>query len=116
MRLHLCPLAVVVESNRLIPVRFDGYAVGPLVLVRPGTSAGLLEHELTHVRQFWRTCGLYGLLSICSARWRQRFEVEAYRAQLAVTGPGQVLHFAAALASNYGLSLTTEEAYRLLTA
>lgn len=116
MKLQWCPFALVVEADRLIPARFDGYAVGPLVLVRPGTSAGLLAHELTHVRQFWRTGGMYGLLSICSARWRQRFEVGAYRAQLAVAGPGQVLHFAVALASNYGLGLTTEEAYRLLTA
>ena len=89
MKLQWCPFASVVEADRLIPARFDGYAVGPLVLVRPGTSAGLLAHELTHVRQFWRTGGMYGLLSICSARWRQRFEVGAYRAQLAVAGPGR---------------------------
>ncbi|QYY30295.1 DUF4157 domain-containing protein [Cupriavidus pinatubonensis] len=116
MRLSTHPLAVILTASRLIPARFDGYTVGPVVLVRPGTSEALLAHELTHVRQFWRTGGLYGLLTWLSPRWRLRFELEAYRAQLAVTGPLPTLHFAAVLASNYDLSITQEEAYRLLTA
>ncbi|MFC4338641.1 DUF4157 domain-containing protein [Cupriavidus numazuensis] len=107
---------MVITTGRLIPARFDGYTVGPVVLVRPGTSAALLAHELTHVRQFWRTGGLYGWLTWWSPHWRERFEVEAYRAQLAVTGPAPALEFAAMLATNYDLDLSQEEAYRLLTA
>lgn len=116
MKLGTHPLALILTTTRLIPARFDGYAVGPVVLVRPGTSAALLAHEITHVRQFWRCWGLNGLLYQVSRLWRLRFELEAYRAQLAVTGPLPALLFAGMLASNYDLDLTQEEAYRLLTA
>lgn len=114
MKLSLHPLALVVTTNRLIPARFDGYSFGPLVLVRPGTSAGLIAHELTHVRQFWCWLGINGLLYRCSRRYRQQFEVAAYRAQLAVTGPVAAPIFAHALATNYGLALTEQEALELL--
>jgi len=116
MRLGMHPLALILTTTRWIPARFDGYTVGPVVLVRPGTSAALLAHELTHARQFWRCWGLNGLLYQVSRRWRLRFELEAYRAQLAVTGPLPALLLAGMLASNYDLDLTQEEAYRLLTA
>lgn len=115
MGLKLSPFCLVIESNRLIPARFEGYSVGPVVLVRPGTSAGLLAHELTHVRQFWRWLGVNGLLYQFSRKWRQRFEVEAYRAQLAVVGPEQARRFAESLSTKYDLDLTEQEALALLT-
>jgi hypothetical protein len=116
VKLLISPLCLVIVTNRLIPARFDGYAVGPLVLVRPGTSAALLAHEQTHVRQFWRYCGINELLYATSKRWRLRLELEAYRAQLAVAGPPAAAQLVAALSSKYDLGITQEEAYRLLTA
>lgn len=116
MKLHLRPLCLVVTTSRLIPARFDGYTVGPVVLVRPGTSAALLAHEQAHARQFWRCLGFNGLLYWVSRRWRLRLELEAYRAQIAVAGPPAALPLSAALASKYDLGITQEEAYRLLTA
>ena len=115
MKLCLRPLCLVLQTQRLIPAGFDGYTLGPLVLVRPGTSAVLLVHEQTHARQFWRWLGLNGLMYQVSRRWRLRLELEAYRAQLAVAGPPAALQLSAALASQYDLGITQEEAYRLLT-
>lgn len=116
MKFCLRPLCLVVVTQRLIPTHFDGYTVGPVVLVRPGTSAALLAHEQTHARQFWRFLGCNGLLYQVSRRWRLRLELEAYRAQLAVAGPPAALQLSAALASRYDLDIMQEEAYRLLTA
>jgi len=116
MKLRLRPLCLVLQTQRLIPAGFDGYTVGPVVLVRPGTSAALLAHEQTHARQFWRCLGCNGLLYQVSRRWRLRLELEAYRVQLAVAGPPAALQLSAALASQYDLNITQEEAYRLLTA
>lgn len=116
MKLCLRPLCLVVQTRHLIPARFDGYTVGPVVLVRPGTSAALLAHEQTHARQFWRWLGCNGLLYQVSRRWRLRLELEAYRAQLAVAGLPAALPLSAVLASHYDLDITQEEAYRLLTA
>ncbi|MGE8365975.1 hypothetical protein [Cupriavidus sp.] len=116
MKLYLRPLCLVIVTARLIPARFDGYTVGPVVLVRPGTSAALLAHEQTHARQFWRWLGCNGLLYQVSRRWRLRLELEAYRAQLAVAGAPAALPLSADLASRYDLDITQEEAYRQLTA
>lgn len=116
MKIYRHPLCLVFVTSRLLPARFDGYSFGPVVLVRPDSSAALLVHEQTHVRQFWRYLGLNGLLYEFSSNWRLRFELEAYRAQLAVAGPAAAQGMASSLASNYGLDITQEEAYRLLTA
>ncbi|MCP3023252.1 hypothetical protein [Cupriavidus basilensis] len=115
MKIYLRPLCLVIETSLLIPARFDGYSLGPLVLVRPGASPGLIAHEKTHVRQFWRWLGTSGLVYQFSRKWRQRFEVEAYRAQLAVAGPAQAQHFAESLATKYDLAITEQEALTLLT-
>ncbi|TSP13972.1 hypothetical protein [Cupriavidus campinensis] len=116
MNLRTDPPSVVIETNRLIPKRFDGFSFGPLVLIRPGTSAGLLAHELTHVAQFWRRPFTHAIRYQFSPAYRQACEVEAYRAQLAVNGweVRRVIRLASSLAGKYGLRLTNMEAMRLL--
>ncbi|MDW3684996.1 hypothetical protein RA280_25245 [Cupriavidus sp. CV2] len=118
IRLCKSPLCLLIEtkSRWLIPRGFDGFAPGPLILVRPGVSHALIEHEKVHVRQFWRWCGLMGVLYLASPRWRLRFELEAYREQLRHCEPGAAHHFARMLARHYRLGITQEQAYRLLTA
>lgn len=102
--------ALVIHTDRM-PSRFAGFAFGPLVFIRPGRrgDAGLLAHELVHVRQFYRTLGLNGPLYLLSRRYRLRAEVEAFRAQLAKS-PGMEKAFAQLLATRYRLGLSVEEA------
>ncbi|MDR3384210.1 hypothetical protein [Cupriavidus basilensis] len=109
-------LLIETKSRWLIPRGFDGFAPGPLILVRPGVSQALIEHEKVHVRQFWRSGGLMGVLYLASPRWRLRFELEAYREQLRHCEPGAAHHFARMLARHYRLDISQEQAYRLLTA
>ncbi|MDF3837322.1 hypothetical protein P3W85_30900 [Cupriavidus basilensis] len=110
------PLCLLIETRWLIPRRFDGFAPGPLILLRPGASHALIEHEKVHVRQFWRSGGTMGILYLLSPRWRLRFELEAYREQLRHCEPGAAHQFARMLSRHYRLNISEEQAYRLLTA
>lgn len=102
--------------TNIMPRRFAGYTIGPLVLIRPGYKAdvGLHAHEAVHVAQFWSN-PLMGLFYMFSKKARLRYEVEAFRAQLNLS-PGREQRFAGFLATNYGLELSTDEALALLTA
>ncbi len=109
--------AFVFYSDRL--VRYAGVAFGPLVLLRKkyrgdasAAAAGVIAHELTHVRQFYRTCGLNGPRYLF-ARWRLAYEVEAYKAELR-HNPDAAGVFAGYLASRYRLHVTAPEALKLL--
>lgn len=90
-----------------------GYAWLWFIRIRPKyrNDVGILEHEKTHVRQFFRTCGLHGQL--LRFRWyRLRAEVEAYREQL--KHRNNVLQLATRLAVYYDLDITIKEAVELL--
>lgn len=100
----------------LMPERFSGYTLGPIVLIRPRCrdDQGLLQHELVHVRQFWRTFGLFGIPYWLSRTRRFEYEVEAYREQLKYS-PGRQALFARHLARNYDLGITESQALAALT-
>ncbi len=112
-----CLPAFIAYSERL--KRNGGVTFGPLVLLKKryegdtsAAAAGLIAHELTHVRQFYRTCGLNGPRYLF-ARWRLAYEVEAYRAELRHE-PDAASVFAHCLANRYGLGITESEALKLL--
>ena len=100
----------------LMPDRFSGYTLGPMVLIRPSKrhDVGLLQHELMHVKQFWRTWGLFGIPYLLSRTRRFEYEVEAYREQLKYS-PGREAVFARFLARNYDLDMTESQALAALT-
>jgi hypothetical protein len=74
---------LVFYTNRFIPEKFAGYTRGPVILIRPGyrNDAGLLAHELVHVRQWYKNPA-FGWFYRFSKRFRLNAEVEAYREQL----------------------------------
>jgi hypothetical protein len=102
-------------TDRFIPARFDGYNVGPISFIRPQfiNDVGLIAHENTHQQQFWRSPLLMGLRYLLSRKWRQQYEVEAYRAQLACESNGLDV-FAFDLATKYDLGISVAEARALL--
>jgi len=109
------PPCLLVETRWLIPRGFDGFTPGPVILVRPGADLALIEHEKVHVRQFWRSWGMMGVLYLLSRRWRLRYEVEAYREQLRYSPPEAAHGMARVLACQYWLKISELDAYRLLT-
>lgn len=106
--------AIVLYTDRLIPARFAGYTVGPLILIRPSHrwDRGLLEHERVHVAQFWRTLGLSGIGYWLSRRYRLACEVEAYREQLRWdSSPALAARlFARFLSEKYDLKISVDQA------
>lgn len=101
---------------------FGGYARAWFIRIRPKyiNDEGILEHEKTHVHQFWRTLGFHGLL-LLSKKYRFKIEVEAYKKQLlfppAILGSREIYinHYASALALKYNLGITIEEAKEALS-
>ena len=125
-----------------IPESFGGMTYGPVIKVRPKyvSDRGLLEHEKTHVRQwyFWLAVGLLLgamlTLLVSPSLWpllglapflHQLFykfvrpyrcwcEVQAYRKQIAVGGYLSNDFAVAALVEKYGLKLSADKARALL--
>ena len=110
-------MRLVFYTDRIIPERFAGLTIGFVVLIRPKyrDDSGLLAHELVHVRQFWRSCGLSMLLYEISKSWRLRYEVEAYKAQMACYPDNRAMIFAGFLSEKYRLDITQIQAWKLLT-
>jgi hypothetical protein len=92
-----------------------GQAKAWFIKIRPGykDDVGLLEHEKTHVKQFW-CWGIFHILlySYCAA-YRQNCEVAAYRIQLKFS-PDQLDWFAQRLSEMYNLNITQDDARKLL--
>jgi len=109
--------AFIFYSDRLL--RNGGVTFGPLILLRKkyrgetsAAATGLIEHELTHARQFYRTCGLNGPRYLF-ARWRLAYEVEAYKVELRYN-PEAASVFARYIANRYRLDITESDALKLL--
>ena len=121
---------------------FGGTAQGPLIkiLSKYKEDAGLIEHEKTHVRQWYAVLGLglllgtlltllvepslwplYGLAPVSHQLlytfvrpYRRWCEVKAYRKQLAVGGYTSATFAVTALVEKYDLDLSVDEARALL--
>lgn len=105
---------MIIYAN-CMPERFDGWTIGPVSIIRPSKrdDRGLHAHEAVHRRQFCESFGLSGVRYLVSKKWRQHYEVEAYREQLKFS-PHCLGLFAGYLSENYKLGLSKEVAKALL--
>ena len=56
---------------------------GPVIRIREfQDDEGVLQHEMTHVKQFYRTFCLHSFLYLLNQKYRFKAEVEAFRKQL----------------------------------
>lgn len=104
-------------TDRFIPEKYGGRAIGPIILIRPRFigDIGILEHEKVHVRQFWSSLGLFGIPYFLSKKYRLKYELEAYKVQLKYYEVDKKALFAHFLATKYNLDITQEEALKLLS-
>lgn len=104
----------VIYTNAM-PVRFKGYTIGPVILIRPDykDDKGLLAHEQVHVRQFWDNPVLHGFLYKFSKPYRLKCELEAYAVQCRESDltTDKAAEF---IASNYNLDIDQAEAKKLM--
>lgn len=120
MKLCKSPPALLVATAWL-PQGISGIALGPLVLLHRAqfNDEALRAHELVHVRQFYRSLGLFPLLYLLWPGYRFTCEVEAYRVQILLQ-PSEAArqrlteHAAALLATRYGLRVSKARARRAL--
>jgi len=88
------------------------------ILKKYKDDIGLLNHELTHVRQFYRLSVIHEYLNHFSKKYRLKIELEAYRNQL-LSYPEKdrekkILYFAKFLSERYSLDKSVDECYKLL--
>jgi hypothetical protein len=71
-------------TNWLIPSKFAGYHIVDIVLIRPEykDDEGLIQHELTHVKQNIRTFMWSGIRQYWDKNHKLDRECEAYAVQL----------------------------------
>ena len=132
----------IVKYTESIDEKYSGAAQGPLIKLRPKykDDTGLIEHEKTHVRQWyaalaiwlllcallslavspslWPLCGLAPLVHPVLYKlvrpYRQWCEVQAYRKQLATGGYSTGDFAVIALFEKYDLGLSSDQAKALL--
>lgn len=107
---------MIFYTNFSVPEQYAAYTRGPFIFIRPShkDDLGLLEHEKTHVRQFWKMLILHPIMYKLSKNYRLKCEVEAYRNQLRYYAKDNTALFAKYLCEKYDLNLTHDEAVRLL--
>ena len=132
----------VIDFTEKLPSGFGGTAQGPIIKILPKykDDAGLLEHEKTHVRQwyavlalglmvsallalllsptFWIGCAvapsLHPLLYKFILPYRRWCEVKAYRKQIATGGYASNEFSVMMLVEKYGLGMSVDKARALL--
>jgi len=124
-----------------LPANVGGRTTGPIVRIKPEyrDDKGIHAHELVHVKQWytglaiglvaaalmysngidgWPLVILLGAMAhpLATAYKPYKFwaEVQAYKEQAKHYPDDRRLQFASFIANNYGLSVTTEQAYKLL--
>ena len=106
---------MVIYTDRFVSKGFAGSTIWFIILIRPKyrSDVGLLEHERIHVKQFWRTLGLFSILYFINAKYRYKSELEAYKVQLthSTNRTASANKFAVFLATKYRLKITQERAY-----
>lgn len=104
---------MLIKSKLFVPKGFAAITIGFLIFIRPEfiDNQMVIEHENIHVKQFKRN-PLMPLLYLLSCKYRIKYEVEAYKNDIALGV--DVLSCARAL-TMYKCNLTLDEAVRLLT-
>lgn len=107
------PLVFYVES---LQGTRAGEARGPVIRILEAyrDDAGILAHEMVHVKQWFRTLGLHSFLYILSDDYKLSAEVEAYKEQMTHYPGDRRPLFAKFLSERYDLSITPEAALELL--
>jgi hypothetical protein len=103
-------------TNFGIPEQFAGCTRGPFVFIRPEyrNDVGLLKHEQTHVKQWFRTLGFHPLMYLLSDSYKLASEVECYKEQAKEYSDDRLPMFAVFIADKYGLNISAEDALELL--
>jgi hypothetical protein len=106
----------VFYTNFSIPKKFAAMTRGPFVLIRPDykQDKGLLEHELIHVKQWWKNPLFHALRYKFSTKYRLQCELEAYKHQLKFYENDNIYLFASYIVNKYKVNSSLSEVVKLL--
>ncbi len=77
----IIPIPIFVVPNKTLRLDAKSYGLFILIEEENKNDEGLIVHELTHCKQFYRTFGLHNVLYSISKEYRFRAEYEAYTTQ-----------------------------------
>ena len=111
--LKLAPLPHITRTADNIEGSVWGKANGPVITLEVDAPGYVYQHELEHVKQWYMTLGLHGLLYKFSKRYRLWSEVRAYKQSIA---HGRTLQSATlgVMWAGYEFDLSSETARGLL--
>jgi len=103
-------LPALIFRTNLVPKGFNGITLGFVVNLRPQVydsterfAQAIVEHELVHVRQFYRSLGLFPFLYLLHPASRMKYECEAYSVQIRMLGDDAMRTVIGTLAEKYRL-------------
>lgn len=107
------PLTFYTDS---LPENVGGRANGPIIRIatKYKDDAGIYQHELLHVKQWFCLLILHNLLYLFVPEYKLWAEVQAYKKQLKYYPDDRSKLFAEFIATRYGLDITKENALKLL--
>lgn len=108
------PLTFYVNT---LPPGVQGAANGPVIRILKSRKhdEGLYQHELTHVKQWFRGLFIFhSLLYLLLPEYRLWAEVQAFKKQAKYYTDDRIPLFAAAIATRYKLKISKENAEKLL--
>lgn len=109
-------LPALVFYTKYLPENKGGVANGFIIRINPKYKIdyGILNHELTHVKQWYRTFTLHSFLYLFSKKYRLNSEIEAYKEQLKHYLNDRTELFADFICNNYDLNVNKELVIDLL--
>jgi len=84
---------------------------GNIIFLNKDDTAGVLEHELVHIRQNYRTLGFATLLYKFSQYFRLKYEVEAFKKQIEIDKVNdlRIIAIAGTIADDYKIDYVTKD-------
>lgn len=83
--------------------------IGNIMLVDTEATQGVIEHELVHIKQNYRTLGFATVLYKFSQYFRLKFEIEAYKKEIEVDKLTDldIIYLAETIAEDYNIDYIT---------
>lgn len=109
---HIIPVPIFF-TNKLVPDGFNGISLGLVIFLRPNqkTNESLIQHELTHSRQCWRSFWTLPFRYFLSHDYRFNVEAEAFGVQYDFDRRKDALnHYTTWLVDNYNLDVNVDTA------
>jgi hypothetical protein len=81
-------IPVPIFYTKALTMSYSAFCWCLFIVIRPEKrgKCNLLEHELVHCKQFYRSIGVYPLMYLISRRYRYKSEIEAYKEQIRLGG------------------------------